>query len=576
MYFRLIPTALILFATVNAHAQSVRFLQLNLGHAGAVNAVAFAPNGAYFVTASADATVRVWSVADRCLLRVLTGHTGPVRAVAVSPDSQTILSAGDDSRLLGWVPAADFPVFALPLTAPAYCLAIAPNGRQVAVGQADGRLGLWIPGLETARFLPLQPDHKRLTTLAFNTDGTRLLIGDQVGTLRLLTSAGEPLFQNKQAHRGAVRWVGFGADGSPFSGAEDKLLHRWPASLTKWVQSFVHPGWVTGAFFLTDNQLLTACNDGNLRYWNLISGREEITISAGAGTLATVAGQPNGSLLATGGFNQTVGLWDTKTKQAMMQIKGQAVRVTEALNDSTLLLTGPGGRARFLIRAGGLVRVVGPEPNQTVEVINNPYQRGQAILQNGQVRLVLGQDTTALPERHRNGVRAARFGPGGLLFTGGNDGSVLAWDAANRQPLNSFEGTGLPVLLLDFDTTPGEVFIGTTDRFARLWNPATGQITLVNMPPIVSARLGKLSVLGVSADGTLRILDRTTREETHRLTIFGDDENHPDWLLQTADGRYDGSETALRSAYMVQGLQKLPLNPGRRQVGLLRTVLGGE
>ena len=115
-------------------------LQLNLGHAGAVNGIAFAPNGQFFVTASADATVRVWSVADRCLLRVLTGHVGAVRAVAVSPDSQTILSAGDDNRLIGWNPVTDFLTLTLPLTAPAYAIAIAPNGQQVAIGQADGSL----------------------------------------------------------------------------------------------------------------------------------------------------------------------------------------------------------------------------------------------------------------------------------------------------------------------------------------------------------------------------------------------------------------------------------------------------
>ena len=573
---------MLVFGIINpdsAYSQSIRFgsipsLQLNLGHTGAVNAVAFAPNGQFFVTASADATVRVWSVADRCLLRVLMGHAGAVRAVAVSPDSQTILSAGDDNRLIGWSPVTDSPTLTLPLTAPAYALAIAPNGQQVAIGQADGRLGLWTVGTETARFIALQPDHKRLTALAFNADGSRLLIGDQVGAVWLLTAEGKAVAENKQAHRGAVRWVGFGPDKSPFSGGEDKLLHRWPASLMKSAQSFAHPGWVTGASFASDNQLITACNDGNLRRWNLIDGRNGPTISAGAGALAAIAGQLNGTLIATGGFNQTVGLWDVETKQANMLTKSRSVRIVEALNDSTLALAGPGRGTRVVMRNGGFVWLASSEPKQAAEVINRPNQRERAVLTNGQVKLVADRDTTALPERHRSGVRVVCYGPSGLLFTGGADGSVIAWDTDTQQILNRLVGKELPVLLLDFDRLLGEVFVITSDRTARLWNPATGQVTLVSTPPAVSARLGSRSVLVVSADGSLRILDRETRDETHRLTVFGDGETRPDWLLQTADGRYDGSETALRSGYVVEGFKRSPLDPGRRQVGLLQTVLG--
>ena len=412
--------------------------------------------------------------------------------------------------------------------------------------------------------------------LAFDMNGTRLLVGDQAGAVRLLTGDGKVIAENKQAHRAPVRWVGFGPGGSLFSGGEDKLLHRWPTSLMKSAQSFAHPGWVTGASFSIEDQLLTACNDGNLRRWRLIDGRNEATIFAGAGALAAIAGQPGSPAIATGGFNQTVGLWDVASGQAVMQVKSRGIRIAQILTDSALLLAGPGDRARFVIRAGGLVRQHEPEPGQRAEISTSPDRRGQAILTNGQVRLTTGRDTTALPDRHRNRTLSVCFGPGGLLFTGGADGSVIAWDTDARQPLNTLTDSKLPVLLLDFDRLSGDVFVSTGERFARLWNPATGQVMLVSAPPAVSARLGSQSVLLISADGSLRILDRGTHEETHRLTVFGDDETRPDWLLQTADGRYDGSETALRSVYTVQEFQKSLPNPGRRQVGLLRVILRAD
>ena len=74
------------------------------GHLGWVRCVAFDPQNQWFVTGSADRTIKVWDLA-KCsagaqggLKLTLTGHVGAVRGLAVSPRSAYAFSAGDDKK----------------------------------------------------------------------------------------------------------------------------------------------------------------------------------------------------------------------------------------------------------------------------------------------------------------------------------------------------------------------------------------------------------------------------------------------------------------------------------------------
>ena len=67
------------------------------GHAGAVNSVAWSPNGQQVLSGSSDQTVRVWEVKSGRCLRILACHTGIVRSVAWSPEGQQALSGSEDT-----------------------------------------------------------------------------------------------------------------------------------------------------------------------------------------------------------------------------------------------------------------------------------------------------------------------------------------------------------------------------------------------------------------------------------------------------------------------------------------------
>src|SRR5229473_2502629 len=72
------------------------------GHASAIQAVAWSPDGRYIALGNSDRTIQVWDTATKRKLFTHSGHSSSVRAVAWSPDGKRIASAGNDHTVQVW------------------------------------------------------------------------------------------------------------------------------------------------------------------------------------------------------------------------------------------------------------------------------------------------------------------------------------------------------------------------------------------------------------------------------------------------------------------------------------------
>ena len=78
------------------------------GHSGAVNCVAFSPNGCTLATGSTDHSIRLWTSRNGRLSHVMKtslfrhGHLAPVKDVTFSPDGNIMASCSFDHTVRLW------------------------------------------------------------------------------------------------------------------------------------------------------------------------------------------------------------------------------------------------------------------------------------------------------------------------------------------------------------------------------------------------------------------------------------------------------------------------------------------
>src|SRR5688572_3301865 len=117
-------------------------LVLQIGHTGAINAIALSSDGRFLVSGSEDSTIKLWDLATGNVLRTLYGHEKPVLAVAVSRDGRLMASGGDDSSVRVWdVTTGGVRIFGAH-TSPIKELAFSADSRQLtSLGATE--LKLW-------------------------------------------------------------------------------------------------------------------------------------------------------------------------------------------------------------------------------------------------------------------------------------------------------------------------------------------------------------------------------------------------------------------------------------------------
>jgi WD40 repeat protein len=121
-----------------------RLLRLLRGHSGVVNCVALSQDGNRAFSASADGAVCMWDVDTGECLGALLGHQGPVHGVALDPGGLWLISAGSDGTVRMWNLSSSrcWRVFEAPRLAECLAVAVLADGQKVAVALGSGHLAI--------------------------------------------------------------------------------------------------------------------------------------------------------------------------------------------------------------------------------------------------------------------------------------------------------------------------------------------------------------------------------------------------------------------------------------------------
>ncbi len=152
------------------------------GHSDAIRSIV--THRRYFVTGSADHSVKLWRRSRKRLIRTYLSHGGPVNAVALSPKAYRMASGSSDDTIKIWSPKTRRLRRTLQAQQGSVtALAFAQNGKWLASGGLDHSIKIW--NARNGKLVRLFKGHTGMVQkLVFSPDKNQLISASTDGSIR--------------------------------------------------------------------------------------------------------------------------------------------------------------------------------------------------------------------------------------------------------------------------------------------------------------------------------------------------------------------------------------------------------
>jgi RNA polymerase sigma factor (sigma-70 family) len=281
-------------------------------HDGPVTALAFTPDSLTLLSASADATIRLWDTASGKERQRWPRQHHEILAIALTPDGNRLASGSKDNKVRLWeigmgtaVSQMDGPPHG------AQAIAYSPDDKFLAAAGLGQSIQLWDLRGHHKHQLPGHPHG--INSLAFSPDSRLLASAGGDRLIHLWDLAAGKELHPLQGHEGSVTCVAFVPDSnSLFSASEDGTIRRWDTHSGKELARFQgHQAGVSSLALSRDGSILiTGSSDGTIRVWKTASGKQFAQADAHKDGVATVAIARDGKTVASGGKDHAIILWN--------------------------------------------------------------------------------------------------------------------------------------------------------------------------------------------------------------------------------------------------------------------------
>ena len=292
---------------------------------------------------------------------------------------------------------------------------------------------------------------------------------------------------------------------------------------------------VTAIAFSPDGETLISAGDNTIKLWNLVSGKLIRTLRGHAdnwseSAVTSLAVSPNGKFIASGGTDNTVRIWYLKhflksergktftlTGHAQGSWLAQGVRAVAFSRDGKILASGGGDKAiklwntktweerstlighsdaiaslafspvepSLISTAGSTIKLWKLDTDDEISFAASSAPRAVSFNANGQTLATGGlkgafslwalkiEEEVIKDTLHSEEIRAIAFSSNGHFFaTGSYDKTIKLWNAITGDLINTFTGHSDAVYSLAFCPDSSILASGSADKTIRLWKVA--------------------------------------------------------------------------------------------------------
>jgi WD40 repeat protein/transcriptional regulator with XRE-family HTH domain len=479
------------------------------------------------------------SLADAGLAEaVLAEVFAPTLCTALSADGGYVAAGTVTGEVRVWRVADRTLVFAVAAhTGPVWSVALTADGRLVASGGGDDTARLW--DVPSSRSLAVLEGHTAAVySVALSTDGQLAATAGQDGTVRLwdLAFAASDRGEPSTARR-------------PVSAVSPAASPSMGRSLA------VLDGHAAGVYAVTlsaDGQLVASGGqDGAVRLWDWRGGRCLAVLEGHSAAVWGVALSSDTQLVASTGQDGTLHLWDANSGQRLAVLHGHTAGVrTVAVSADGQLVASGGWDGTLRLWDTRTARCLAVLEGHVGEV------RGVALSADGSLVSSVGWDSTlrlwdsltsqclAVVRGHSDMVGSVALSSDGqIVASSGGDGTVRLWDAASGEQFNLLSGRMPFSRGMALSVDGHRLATGDKDGSVRVWDSRSGQCLIV-----LEGHTGEVWAVGLSADGELVAgagQDGTVRlwdSRTGRCLVVVDASPGEVWgMALSADGRLAAS-----------------------------------
>jgi WD40 repeat protein len=434
---------------------------------------------------------------ESAISTIARDHATAVKGVAFSPDGDTLASVDDEGRIVLWSSTTYQPlspplksISADGMTVVAAGLMFTQDGSTLAMIADDGRLVLWCVATHTQLPNPAGSCRPTAATDSSSTQVASTFVwrdGDEINLREVITQPGRPLGAQLTGLTPGTSIFALSPDGNVLAGgSEDGQLYLWNT--------------VDGQPYA--NNVSAAPGSG------IPSANQPVRLPAQASGVQSLAFNRDGSKLAWGTADGTVGVWQIARGRQIHTLHDSKAAVTSlAFGPEDKLAWGSDDTrlyARDLSTSTRLpiARVISPGRASSAAVAFSPDGQDTAFVNPDTGVTLISTDGKRAPRDLSGGepITILAFGVrDGFLTTGSQDGSIRRWDIGSDQPDGIVLGTlEAAVTSIALSPTSNLLAAGGGDGQIVLLDTATGGL---GASP-VKDHAGAVSHVVFSADGS--------------------------------------------------------------------------